>query len=100
VRDREFADSLLEQRGFELLVPLTTETLFRMPYFAAPSSTPSEARSAPVRGEADGSNPAPSTGESGANPTFGKFHALLYRRRLDAAGMFGCRSTAAFHWGG
>src|SRR4051812_30026227 len=36
------ADSPLEESGFEPLVPLTTETLFRIPYFAAPSCTPSE----------------------------------------------------------
>jgi hypothetical protein len=29
--DREFADSPLEESGFEPLVPLTTETLFRTP---------------------------------------------------------------------
>jgi len=60
---RGFADSPLEERGFEPLVPLTTETLFKISYFAAPSCTPSEAGSAAARGEIDGSNPLSSSGE-------------------------------------
>jgi hypothetical protein len=60
--DEFAADSPLEGSGFEPLVPLTTETLFRIPYFAAPSCTPSEARSVPARGEINGSNPL-SSGE-------------------------------------
>jgi hypothetical protein len=38
-------DSLAEGRGFEPLVPLTTETLFRRPYSTFPSCTPCEERS-------------------------------------------------------
>jgi hypothetical protein len=32
LRNRWFADSALEETEFELLVPPTTETLFRRPY--------------------------------------------------------------------
>ena len=62
LRDRKFADSPLEESGFELVVPLTTDT-FQNFCFDAAGCIPSEDRSAPARGETDGSNPSTSTEE-------------------------------------
>jgi hypothetical protein len=64
------ADSTLEERGFELLVPLSTGNAIEHTLLDAPGGTPSEDTLVPAQGETSGSNPFCSTGESVENLSF------------------------------
>jgi hypothetical protein len=61
---RSASDSPLEERGFELLVPLFDGNAIEHTLFDAPGGTPPEDTLAPAQGETSGSKPFCSSGES------------------------------------